>query len=100
MTSKQDLLKVSDPQLHNPEEVRLSKATAQTILTCLGLVERVLPLLEDAPDVYINEFEMFRTRAIMYEILDSDTEMFNDNFPWKNQERPRPTTQIGNDNDD
>jgi hypothetical protein len=70
-----------DPQLNNPEECRLSKATAQTILTAVTYTDKFSPTL-------LNAFESFRTKAIMCEILDSDTEPFNDRFPWHGEQPP------------
>lgn len=70
-----------DPQANNPEECRLSKATAQTVLTAVQLTDKLLPN-------YLNPFESFRTQAIMVEILDSETEMFNDRFPWHGEKPP------------
>ena len=74
-------LKQVDPQAHNPEECRLSKATAQTILTAVQLADKFKPN-------YLNPFESFRTQAIMIEILDSDTEPFNERFPWHGEHPP------------
>lgn len=70
-----------DPQQYNPEECRLSKATAQTILNSVQYTDKF------APDL-LNKFESFRAKAIMCEILDSDTEPFNDKFPWHGDAPP------------
>lgn len=74
-------LKRVDPQLHNPEECRLSKATAQTILLALQFTDKYAP-------AWHNSFESFRGQAIMTEILCSDTEPFNDKFPWHGDTPP------------
>lgn len=101
MTDDLAALKVSDPQRYNPEECRLSKATAQTILTCIEVVD-ALPPLGGGLDLVLrdlNSFEMFRAKAIMCEVLDSDTEPFNDRFPWHGEHPPViPSNPEGIDN--
>jgi hypothetical protein len=74
-------LKRVDPQLHNPDECRLSKATAQTILLAVQYTQK-------REKDWLNSFECFRAEAIMTEILTSETEPFNDKFPWHGEHPP------------